>query len=152
TPSLDAGEVEDVVDERSQALALFTNNAVVLLMFFWTGKASHFESLGVKPDEGKRCPQFVGNVGDEIGLQPRQRHLLGDVAIGQPNSAGQHQGERGQSKKTDAGEALADGGDGRAPLFDGQGQPLERAFQVPLYFWRATIPSAGFDESRGIVL
>ena len=105
-----------------QPFALLADDAVVLLIFLRTGQPAHLQGLGVQPDQGKRRAQFVRDVGDEVGLQSRQRHFLGDVAIGQRNSAGQHQRERGQGKKTDAREALANRRQRRAAQLDGQGQ------------------------------
>ncbi len=50
---LDAGEIQDVVDERGQAFALFANDAVVLLIFFRTGEPAHLERLGIQAESEK---------------------------------------------------------------------------------------------------
>ena len=55
----DAGEIQDVVDQRAKALTLFANDAVVLLIFFPRIEPAHFQSFGVKPDQRERRPQLM---------------------------------------------------------------------------------------------
>src|ERR1051326_9561035 len=63
--SLDAREIEDVVDESSQALALFANDAEILLVLFLGSEASELERFCVKPDQCERSTQLVRNIGDK---------------------------------------------------------------------------------------
>ena len=70
---------------RGQALALLADDAVVLMVFFLAAQPTHLQGFGVKPDQRQRSSQFMGNVGNEIRLQARERHLLPHVAIGQQN-------------------------------------------------------------------
>jgi hypothetical protein len=56
----DPGEIQDVVDERAKALTFFTNDAVVLLIFFPRTEPAHFQSFGVKPDQREWRPQLMG--------------------------------------------------------------------------------------------
>ena len=149
---LDTGEVENVVDERGQPFALFADDAVVLLIFFRAGEPPHLQRLGVEADQRKRRAQLVRNVGNEIGLQPGQRHFLGDVAIGQHNSARQHQRQSRQSQEADMREALADGCQRGSAQLDRQRQSREGAFQVSLRFRRAAIPPAGLSQRRRFIL
>src|ERR1700758_3314358 len=80
---LDAGEVEDIVDQRGKTLAFLANDLVVLLVLGGIGDASQLQSLSVETNERERCSQLVRDVGDEIGLQFGQREFAGDVAVGQ---------------------------------------------------------------------
>src|SRR5246127_4305136 len=72
---LDAGEVEDIVDQRGKTLAFLANDLVVLLVLGGIGDASQLQSLSVETNERERCSQLVRDVGDEIGFQLRQCKL-----------------------------------------------------------------------------
>ena len=77
----DAREIQNVVDEGAEALALFANDAEIFLVFFPGGKAAEFERFGIEADERQRRAQLVGNVGDEVGLESREIHFARHVAV-----------------------------------------------------------------------
>ena len=137
---LDTGKVKNVVDEGGQALALFADDAVVFLVFLAAAQAAHLQGFGVKPDERQGSSQLVRNVGDEIGFQPGQRHLLHHVAIGEQNSARQEKGKAAQDQEAGMNEVLAQRRQSSPLQLDGESQAGEGPFQVPLHFGRAPIP------------
>src|SRR5580692_12224097 len=92
-------EIQDVVDERTKALTLITNNAVVLLIFFLRIEAPHFQSFGVKPDQREWRPQLMRDVRNKIRFQPGQRHFFAYVAISQRNSAASTRDNAPRAKK-----------------------------------------------------
>ena len=59
-------EVQDVIDEGTEAFALFANDAVILVVFLLGTQASHFQSFRVQADEREGRAQFVRYVGNEI--------------------------------------------------------------------------------------
>src|SRR5436190_1079099 len=48
---LDAGEIENVVDQSGEPLALLANDAVVLLVLLLAAEATHLQRLRVQPDQ-----------------------------------------------------------------------------------------------------
>src|ERR1700691_4332139 len=78
---LDAGEVKNIVDQRSQPLALFANDLVVFLMFARGGDASQLQSFCIKADERKGCSELVRDIGNEIRFQFRQCKFAGEASI-----------------------------------------------------------------------
>ena len=140
-PCLDARKIEDVIDKCGQAFAFLTDNAVVLLIFLRMSEAPHFESFCVEPDQGERRSQFVGNIGYEIRLESCQRHLLGDIAVGQYNPARQHQGECRQSEQTCMRETLANRCQSGSTQLDGQHKIRKHGLQIALDLRFPAVPS-----------
>ncbi len=68
-PALDPREVEHVVDEAGEPLALAGDHPVVLLTPRRVGHPSHLERLAEHPDDRQRRLQIVGHVRDEIGFE-----------------------------------------------------------------------------------
>src|SRR5881398_1850038 len=56
---LNSGEVQDVVNECRQALALLSYDAEVLLIFVLGHKPPELQGLGIQPDQGQGRPQFM---------------------------------------------------------------------------------------------
>ena len=79
----DAGEIENIVDERGETFAFFANDAEVFLIFFFCGEAAELEGLRIETDQREGRAQFVRDIGDEIGFEAREVHFPGNIAIGE---------------------------------------------------------------------
>src|ERR1700710_2466897 len=88
-PRLDAGEVEDVVDELGQAPALGLDVVAVLARLLGSAEAAEAEELAEHADGGERRAQLVRDVGDEVVLHLRQLHLAQGDAQGGHQAAEQ---------------------------------------------------------------
>ena len=88
SPALDAREVEDIVDEPGQPLALARDHRVVLAPGSLVGNAAELEGLPEHANEGERRLEVVGNVGHEVGLEPGHLRLPLDHAVGRPQPEG----------------------------------------------------------------
>src|SRR6476659_665314 len=78
---LDAREIEDVVDERRQPLALLANDTIVVIFLLLRRDPAQLKRFGVQPDQRQRRPQLVRDVGYKIRFQMGQRHFFADAAI-----------------------------------------------------------------------
>ena len=85
--SLNPREIEDVVDQGGQPLALFTNDAVILLLLFLSRDAPQLERFSIQSNQGQRRAQFVRYVRNEVGLQTGQRHFFADDMFGEHQAA-----------------------------------------------------------------
>ena len=74
-PALDAREVEHVVDEAGQPLALARDDPVILASGRLVAHAVHLERLPEHADHRQRGLQIVRDVGHEIRLQARHLRL-----------------------------------------------------------------------------
>src|SRR5205814_9927989 len=95
---LDAGEIENVVDQSGEPLALLANDAVVLLVLLLAAEATHLQRLRVQPDQRQGGAQLVRDIGEKVGLQPGQRHFPVHVAVSQQDSPGEQDGQAAQDE------------------------------------------------------
>ena len=65
----DAGEIEDVFDQVAEAEAFVGDEAMVLVGFFLRKRVFFFETFGEESNGGDGSAEFVGDAGDEVGLQ-----------------------------------------------------------------------------------
>src|ERR1043166_4269676 len=148
--SLDAREIEDVVDESSQALALFANDAEILLVLFLGSEASELERFRVKPDQCERSTQFVRNIGDKVGLQPGELHFARNIAIGQEDSAGHDQGECGKNEIVVLQEFRPNFVNRGAGILNGKNQALKHLAQRTVHFRLSAVPTRRRDPGSRI--
>src|SRR6266545_2027738 len=81
-PSLDAREVQDVVDEPRETLALTGDDGVVLAPRRLVGSAAELERFAEHPDQGQRRLEVVGDIRDEVRLEARHLRLALDDTVG----------------------------------------------------------------------
>ena len=112
--ALDTGEIQHVVDEPRQTLALARDDAVVLLPAGIVGHAAHLERLAIHPDHGQRSLEIVGHVGDEVGLEPGHLRLPSHQAAYGDDTGGDDDDEDRERSHADA-DLAADGGHRRRP-------------------------------------
>ena len=103
-----AREVEEVLHHLAQPAVLAGERPVVDGTPL-VGNAAFFERLGQVRHGGQRRAELVRDGGDEVRLQPRNRHLAIDRAEAGVASAGQHQQHEREA------EAGAGGGATRQP-------------------------------------
>src|SRR5207245_8093811 len=77
----DAREVQDVVDELREALALLVDDAVVLPRLVLARDPPQLERLREEADEGEGRLQLVADVGHEVALELREMQLAPHVAV-----------------------------------------------------------------------
>ena len=79
---LDGGQIQDIVDQRGQALRGHHDAAAVLqLALIELAEVLVLQDLGEADDGVQGRAQLVGDVGDELGFQPvRRLHRLGALA------------------------------------------------------------------------
>ena len=91
-PFLDAGEIEDVFDQVTEAEAFVGDEAMVLVGFFLRKGIFFFEALGEKPNRGDGSAEFVGDAGDEVGLQSGELLLFAEGEVGDSGGEGGEEG------------------------------------------------------------
>jgi hypothetical protein len=94
---VDAGEVEDVLDETREAAAFLTDEAVVGVAFGGVGDAVALEALGEEADGGDGGAEFMGGGRDEIGAEFVEAELTGEGAMGGEEAKTGH-GGRGEDE------------------------------------------------------
>ena len=84
---LNTGEIQNIVYERRQTLALFTNDAVVLLLLFLGRDTSELECFRIQTDQSQGSAQLMRYVRNEVGFQAGQRHFFADHVFCQDQAA-----------------------------------------------------------------
>ena len=92
--ALDAGEIEDVVDETGEAGGFGGDDAEIGTLFDWIVDAAFGEQFREHADRGERSFQFVRDVADEIGFLPREGQLT--IQVGDDEPAADADGEHEQ--------------------------------------------------------
>ncbi len=113
--ALDAGEVEHVVDQAGETLALAGDDPVVLPTGGLARHAVHLERLREHADEGERRLEIVRYIGHEVRPKARHLRLAPDEAIarGEPRCYDpQQENEHDSQEHGLAADSLA----GRQPL------------------------------------
>ena len=85
-------EIEDVFDEVTEAEAFVGDEAMVLVGFFLRKGIFFFEALGEKPNRGDGSAEFVGDAGDEVGLQSGELLLFAEGEVGDSGGEGGEEG------------------------------------------------------------
>ena len=146
TTTLDPREVEHVVDQPREPLALARDHAVVLAALPLVGHAPHLERLPEHPDHGERSLQIVRDVGDEVRFEPRHFGLPAreSPARDDPGHDEHEQDAEGDREEHDlAADRLAGRRAGRlvhgqAPLGQGVSE-ADRQHVLGVPQWRATV-------------
>src|SRR5262245_38497843 len=88
---LDAGEIENIVDQGGQPLALLADDAIVPRNLLPRLNASELERLRVQPNQRERRPELVRDIGNEVGLQAGDLDLPADAAVRQHQTTNQYE-------------------------------------------------------------
>ena len=83
---LESAEIEYVVEEPGEAGGLGLDDLDELPAAGGIEVGVAFEEFREHPDRGQRRLQFVGDIGDEVGLLPRQEQLALEVVDDQPRA------------------------------------------------------------------
>src|SRR5439155_7333078 len=73
--TLDASEIEDIVDEAAETSGFGGDDAEIRTLFEGIVDATFGEQFGEHPDGSERSFQFVGNVADKIGFLASESEL-----------------------------------------------------------------------------
>ena len=92
---LDAGEIEDVLDERGEAAAFLDDEAEVFLLLGRLGNFAPLQALGHQADGGDGGAQFVGDAGDEVALELVEAELAPEGVPGGHHTDQGREGSRG---------------------------------------------------------
>src|SRR3989442_7059723 len=126
--ALDAREVEHVVDQARQPLAFPRDHPVVLMPRGFVRQAPHLQGLAEHPDHRQWRLEVVGDVGNEVGLEPCHLRLPPDQTVRGHDAGDDDQEQHAEGGREDR-DLAADGFAGRraARLVEGQapvGKPL----------------------------
>ena len=150
--SLDAREVEDIVDEPGESGGLGRDDPQEMAPLGVVLHAVFGEHLGEHADGRERRFEFVRDVADEVGLLPRERQLPAQIGADEPASDADGQHEKADEKA----EREPRGRGGLAGL--GGVQQINGRFPVGQHFAdlggdEGVFPAGAFGRERlGMVL
>src|SRR6185295_5454431 len=151
SPGFDSRKIQDVVNQRGQALALFTNDAVVLLLFVPGCDAAQLECLGVQANQSERCAQLMRYVGNEVGLQTGEGKFLVHDVSGEYQPADDHQRKKAEDQKTAMHPGLTKRLYAGALILDAEGQPAENVVEFARHFRFPFAPAGRRGERLEVV-